>query len=518
MPYYVAPETPETDFLTIGSPTEIRLCDPACGSGHMLTYAFDLLHLIYEEEGFDPAEIPALILRHNLFGVEIDERAGGLAAFALVMKAAQRRGRRFLRAGVRPNICMLDEVRFRPDELDAYMAAIGRDLFTADLRATLAQFAEAKNFGSLIRPKLADPAEVRRALAARGVEGNLFLRDTHAQVLRVLEMAEYLSTRYHVVVANPPYMGGKGMNPRLSEWLKREYTTSKSDLFAAFIAKGVELSTAGGFTALVTMESWMFLSSYENMRKSLLENGAITNMLHMPYVGRGGTSMGINFGTSAFVYQDGRGVNIAGRYICVRYFETDTVGVPFTFPVKNERFGTASSNDFFSVPGAPIAYWLSEKTLKVFKETDQLKNIASPRQGMATTNNALFLRQWFEVSLNRVGFGLSPSEARASVLKWFPINRGGEFRRWFGNNDNIVNYSNMGREICEYIDNTPDVRVKSNGRVINRDSYFRAGLTWSTISSGKFAVRYSPEGSIFETKGAMIFLDDDESTFSVFGL
>ena len=213
MDYYIKPEQPETDFLRISKPEEIKICDPACGSGHMLTYAFDLLYAIYEEEGYEPAEIPKQILTHNLYGIEIDERAGELAAFALTMKARAKQ-RRFFRKPVQPNICVLENVQFDEGELKDYMDFVGRDLFTAPLQTTLRQFEEADNFGSLIRPEVTDVAWMLKTLEEKNVSGQLFLSLTHQKVLKVLQQADYLSPKYHVVIANPPYMGGKGMNGR----------------------------------------------------------------------------------------------------------------------------------------------------------------------------------------------------------------------------------------------------------------------------------------------------------------
>jgi hypothetical protein len=211
MDYYIKPEQAETDFLRIAKPEEIKICDPACGSGHMLTYAFDLLYAIYEEEGYEPAEIPEKILTNNLYGIEIDERAGELAAFALTMKARAKQ-RRFFNKGVKPNICVLENVHFDGNELKDYMDFVGRDLFTAPLQTTLRQFEEADNFGSLIRPDVTDVDGMLRILESKNVSGQLFISMTHQKVLQALRQADYLSPKYHVVIANPPYMGGKGMN------------------------------------------------------------------------------------------------------------------------------------------------------------------------------------------------------------------------------------------------------------------------------------------------------------------
>ncbi|MDN2584311.1 BREX-1 system adenine-specific DNA-methyltransferase PglX [Aquibium sp. ELW1220] len=247
MDYYIAPEESETDFLKIGKPEEIKVCDPACGSGHMLTYAFDLLYAIYEEEGYEADRIPALILTHNLTGVEIDDRAGALAAFALAMKAAARLGRRrFLRMEAKPDIVVLQNVTFTPAEMQDVAAVVGRDLFTYELRETLLQFEQAKNFGSLIVPKLRDPAETLRVVAARDFGGDLLLKEAQERVVAVLRMAEALSRKYHVMVANPPYAGSKGLNDKLNDWLKTEYAETKSDLFASFIDRGIRLIRKSG--------------------------------------------------------------------------------------------------------------------------------------------------------------------------------------------------------------------------------------------------------------------------------
>jgi hypothetical protein len=248
MDYYIAPQEVVSDFLRIAKPEDIKLCDPACGSGHMLTYAFDLLYAIYEEDGADPVEIPEKILTHNLYGIEIDERAAELAAFALTMKALSRFGgnfkqRRFLNKRIQPNVCVLRPVKIEPDDLDAYMAAVGRDLFTANLRTLLTQFEEADNFGSLIRPEPMDYPEIRRVLAEKGIGNQLLLEHVNRDVLRVLEQAEYLSQRYQVVVANPPYMGASNANPQLKKLLLTDFPDGKSDLMTAFILRAKELSS-----------------------------------------------------------------------------------------------------------------------------------------------------------------------------------------------------------------------------------------------------------------------------------
>ena len=313
MDYYIKPEEPEADFLRISSPEEIKICDPACGSGHMLTYAFDLLYAIYEEEGYEPSEIPEKILTQNLYGIELDERAGELAAFALTMKARAVQ-RRFFNKGIKPNICVLEKVSFTPDELEEYMNAVGRDLFTQGLRETLQQFEEADNFGSLILPKLTNVTDMLAELETKNLGSNLFLADTHSKVLKVLLMAEALSPRYAVVVANPPYMGSKGMNGRLGAWAKENYPKSKSDLFAMFIERNLDMAVTGGAVAMITMQSWMFLSSFEALRGRILNQHTILSMAHLG--ARAFDSIGGEVvSTTAFVLENAHKPHYRGAYL-----------------------------------------------------------------------------------------------------------------------------------------------------------------------------------------------------------
>ena len=313
MDYYIKPEESETDFLKVSSPEEIKVCDPACGSGHMLVYAFDLLYAIYEEEGYDHSEIPEMILTHNLYGIEIDERAGELAAFALAMKA-RRKNRKFFQNPVQPNICVLESASFEEGELNAYTSAVGKELFTNDIRATLLQFNEADNFGSLILPKAEDVTDILNLLRSKNLAGNLSILNTHQKVLQVLKQADYLSPKYHVVVANPPYMGGKGMNDRLKTFAKDNYPNSKSDFFAMFIDRNLDLAMKKGMVAMITMQSWMFLSSFEKLRESILDEHTILSMAHLgprAFDSIGGEVVS----TTAFVLENAQHPDYKGAYI-----------------------------------------------------------------------------------------------------------------------------------------------------------------------------------------------------------
>ena len=313
MDYYIKPEKVETDFLRINKPEEIRICDPAVGSGHMLVYAFDLLYAIYEEQGYEPTEIPEKILIHNLYGIEIDERAGELAAFALTMKARAKQ-RRFFSKQIAPNICILQNIRLDDTEINEYMDLVGQDIFTLGLNTTLHQFEEADNFGSLIRPVETDVQNILTTLGTRDFSTDWIYKEIHQKVLIALQQADYLSPKYHVVIANPPYMGSKGMNGRLGAWVKDNYPNSKSDLFAMFIERNLELAIKKGTVGMITMQSWMFLSSFEKLRNSILDNHTILSMAHLG--ARAFDSIGGEVvSTTAFVLENAHYPDYKGAYI-----------------------------------------------------------------------------------------------------------------------------------------------------------------------------------------------------------
>ncbi len=521
MDYYIKPEEPETDFLKITSPEELKICDPACGSGHMLTYAYDLLYAIYLDAGYDQVDIPELILTKNLYGIEIDERASELAAFALSMKAMKgnpeddsNNRRRFFRNPIKPNICKLEKIRFTDQEIDEYFEFVGKDLFTADLREALKDFEEADNFGSLIRPTIKNVSEILGMLESVDVSGKLFLTDTHKKVLKILQQADYLSPKYYVVIANPPYMGGKGMNDRLSAWAKQNYPDSKSDLFAMFMEHNLDLCVKQGQSAMITMQSWMFLSSFENLRTKLLTYDTLISMAHLG--ARAFDSIGGEVvSTTAFVFENSNQPEYKGVYLRLVDGNSETEKERSMLVAKQNTgcgwFFRASATDFGMIPGSPIAYWVSRELRSAFLSGTPLIKLARPCQGMATTNNEMFVRSWFEVSYSRTGFGLESQEsALESGKKWFPYNKGGEYRKWYGNCQYLVNYENKGQTICDYIDNTPGARVNSKGRVINRERYFKKSISWSKISSGNIALRHYSNGFVFDVAGCSIFANKSE--------
>jgi type II restriction/modification system DNA methylase subunit YeeA len=511
MEYYIKSEQEEEGYLVIKSPEEIKICDPACGSGHMLVYAFDLLYAIYEEAGYMPAEIPEKILTHNLYGIEIDKRAGGLAAFALVMKARQKH-RHFFRKGIQPHICVLENIHFEDEELKSYQEEIGHDLFTANLFPTLKLFEEADNFGSLIRPVITDVSDILQVLEEKDLSGNLFFNATHQKVLKALKQVDCLSPKYHVVITNPPYMGGRGMNGRLKVFADKNYKESKSDLFAMFIERNLDLAVKGGMIAMITMQSWMFLSSFGKLRESLLNKYTIVSMAHL------GTRAFDSIGgevvsTTAFVVNKKHHPEYKGAYLRLVDGRNEAEKEE-ELRLMRENPYRASAADFKKIPDLPIAYWVSDRTRDVFNIGKELGAVVPVRQGLATADNDRFIRLWPEVANHKVGFNLKFREdAKRSGKKWFPYNKGGEFRKWYGNNDFLVNWENDGEEIRNFKDSSGKVRSRPQ----NTDFYFNNSVTWSFVSSTYFGVRYSDCGAIFDVGGSSAFPDESDA-YCVTGL
>lgn len=499
MDYYIAPEEPETDFLKITRPGDIRICDPACGSGHMLTYAFDLLYEIYAEEGHDAAEIPGLILKHNLTGIEIDDRAGALAAFALSMKAAAKLGRRrFLRMEDKPDIVVLQDVRFTPAEMQDVAAVVGKDLFTDELRETLGQFDQAKNLGSLIVPKLRDPAETLRVVEARDFGSDLLLKEVQERVVAVLRMAEALSPKYHVVVANPPYMGSGGMNPQLKKYLGDRYTNSKADLMTAFVDR-FKVIRKGAYFAAVTLDSWMFLASFEKFRSSLFSWGGLTSVAHIGWncFPEGHT---YNRGV-AFILESGAS-HILGKFI-------NLANVPAIVDKKKlflEKRGRADyhqerTENFSRIPGAPVAYWISPDFRRTFEEFPLLQENVDFKIGMATGKNEDHVRTWSEVSSHRVAFGCkSRKESSDSRAKWFPYAKGGPVRKWAGNREFLVNWENDGH-ILQTTKHPSGDRIWAHN--FNLQNIFKPAICWTQVTSAGNSFRYYPAGFLFDAAAGL---------------
>jgi type II restriction/modification system DNA methylase subunit YeeA len=516
MDYYIAPEEPETDFLAVERPEDIRICDPACGSGHMLTHAFDLLYAIYEEEGYEASTIPALILTHNLTGIEIDDRAGALAAFALSMKAAAKLGRRrFLRMEAKPDIVVLQDVRFTPAEMQDVAAVVGRDLFTDDLRETLMQFEQAKNFGSLIVPKLRDPAEALRVVEARDFESDLLLKEVQARVVAVLRMAEALSPKYHGVVANPPYMGGKSMDSALSEFASQHYHDSRFDLFAMFMERALAMSRPCATVGMINMQGWMFASSFEGLRSKLLSISSIATMAHLGTRGFD-TISGEVVSTTAFTLMRDGDPHLRGTFLRLidgrsEAEKANLAKNAISTGVNKFSFSTA---EIEKIPGQPIAYWLSEAMTSAFRRGDPVSETMGLKAGLSTGDNTIFQRQWHEVAFSKASFVFAEDAQMSGEEKWLPCHSGGSYRKWYGNHEVVVNWEDGGREVRRF--GADEGRIRSAIR--NETFYFKPGITWSKISSGRFDARLRLPGFLFDDTGRSGFASSRELEMACLGM
>ena len=507
MPYYIEGET-ETEFLRISKPEEIRLLDPASGSGHMLTYAFDLLVLIYEEEGYAPNEIPGLILRHNLCGLEICPRAAQLAELALVFKAREK-SRRFFQPEylVRPNIIELREVRFDEGELSAYFKALGAQpsAINPQLAKLLYQFEEAKNFGSLIQPCLTESEmqSVRSAIThLPSTDRDLMVGAIHVKVLRVLEQAEALTQRYHVVVANPPYMGSKPMNTVLQRFVELQFEAGKADLYGAFMLRNAQLALDYGHVGMITIPNWMFLVAFEELRKWLISKLTLESLVHN---GRG--VWGPDFGSCAFVYKQHPAVNVRGSYkrLFEKQGEVNSNDELIRRFLDNETFPVIRANqaEYAKIPGVPIAYWVSSSTRRAFEVNPPLEQFAQTRKGMVTADNETYVRLWFELCEENIGFNCSDRKAALdSGRKWFPYLKGGGFRKWYGNSSTVVDWQNDGHRLRTARHPTEDRILATN---FNLDYIFKPNVNWGAVTISAFSARVSVGGEMFDAGGSACF-------------
>ncbi len=516
MEHFVPPEIPETDFLKINTPEEIQICDPACGSGHILIYCFDLLFSIYEEEGYQEDIIPELILKNNLYGIEIDKRAADLSYFSLIIKAREKQ-RNFFSKPVEPRICALENIKFNNNQIKQYVDEVGIDLFTSTFQTALRQFEECENFGSLIEPVLKNPHEILEILIKKNISSNLFLNTTHNLVLKLINQSDFLQKKYHIVITNPPYMGNNGFNSNLSEFAKKVYPLSKLNLFAMFLERSANLTLKSGYFSMINMQVWMFIARYEKLRSKLLSNFKFLTMAHIGT--RGFDSIGGEIvSTTAFVFQNSHNIEHKGEFLRLVDGMSENEKSDMTKEaIKNkncEWFYKISSNDFLKIPGYPIAYWVSDKLYNNFQTYPNLTKFIDTREGLITGNNDLFMRYWHEVNFEKIGFNYKNIEDTSNgTHTWFPYLKGGSFRRWYGNFEYIVNWHKNG-ELLKNFKDADTGRIRSHN--YNGEFAFKKGFTWSGISGG-FAVRSVSCGFKFDAKGPMGFSKNPEQLLPILG-
>ena len=491
-------------------PKDIKVIDPCMGSGHILVYAFEVLMQIYTSFGYTEKEATISILENNLYGLDIDERAFQLAYFAVMMKARQYHKFIFkkevqcnIHSIFESNCVNVEHLQYFGVQLDA----LNKNVALNQMQELLNQMHDAKEYGSLISVDNYDWELLKEFVDAFETDEGKFslfntyevetsnLVETQAKLRVLAAVGKVLAQRYEVVVTNPPYMGGGNMSSKLSEFVKSVYPDNRSDLFACFIEKCNDLAIKNGFSCTVTMQSWMFLSSFEKMRSTLLTNRTINNLMHMENM-----VMGIAFGTSVSNFRNNILKNYRGTYNLIKLCDIKE-NAPKEFPVSGNRYAQISTVNFSKIPGCPIAYWASEKIVKAF-DYKNIGEIAKPRPGLQTGYNDRFLRLWYEVNTYKIKYdNVGVERTIGSSKKWYPYNKGGEYRKWYGNNDFIVNWENDGYEIKHFFDE----KGKLRSRPQNTQFYFKECISWSLISSGKIAFRYKDIGQIFDINGMSCF-------------
>ncbi|MDU1350581.1 BREX-1 system adenine-specific DNA-methyltransferase PglX [uncultured Clostridium sp.] len=478
------------------NPEDIKVLDPSMGSGHILVYAFDVLYDIYSKANYSERDIPQLILEKNLYGLDIDDRAGQLASFALMMKARSK-NRRIYRKKIDLNVCSIQESNGIPKEAIEYLispkdTAIEERIHRDDVEYLIEVFGDAKEYGSILEVKKIDFDTIEKRLEEikNGETLDLFEFQHREIILEklpiLIKQARIMSNKYDVVCTNPPYMGNRGMNDKIKEKLKREYKECNKDLYAAFMKKSFSYTKQYGYISMITMETWMFLSSFGEFRNNIVLDKTFINFIHMPYEGKGRTSLGISFGTSSFIFRNTKVNNYTGNYVYIRYMEIDEEGVPIEFPVRNERLSISRTEDFSRIPGTPIAYWVSDRFIQNFElgiSIDSISDFTGSQN--KTANNEKYLRYFWEVSNRKIGH----------ENKWVIYAKGGDFRKHYGNLDVVVDWSKEAREFY---------KQNKTSNLLNEKYWYEEGITYADLTTRGPNFRYLPKGYLFDMSGPTI--------------
>ena len=494
-------------------PEEIKVIDPCMGSGHILVYMFDVLVQIYEAYGYNAREAAGLILQNNLYGLDIDDRASQLAYFAVMMKARQY-DRRIFSRGIQPHIYAIVESNgIFSGHLSHFgdgMSELERNNAQTQLSGLLDVLHDAKEYGSILTVENYDWELLHHYVFSIQKEEQLTMeamnaQETQEKLIPLLNVGQALAQKYHVVVTNPPYMGASGMGAKLSDFVKKNYPDSKNDLFAVFIERCGHITVKNGYQAMITQHAWMFLSSFENLRTKLQTVDTV-NMAHLgarAFEEIGGEVVQ----TTAFVMSKRHIHEYKGTY-CRLIEPTTQQGKEDMFLSGDNRY-TAQQDNFSKIPGSPVAYWVSDAFYQAFSAGTSLEEVAHPKKGLATTDNNRFLRLWHEIAFERAGIGFHDAKsANNSHRKWFPLNKGGEYRRWYGNKEYFVNWENDGQEmktaiVKRYNGGSYTKEIRSEGK------YFKDSVTWSALTAGNSSFRYSDYGALFDSAGSSMFPEEE---------
>ena len=494
------------EYATL-TPDQLKVIDPCSGSGHILAYMFDVLMKIYESYGYTTREAVASIVENNIYGLDIDDRAAQLAYFAVMMKARQYDSR-FFRRGIQPHVYAIVESNY-VDRFAVEYFYNGDAKLKAAMDTIISELHDAKEYGSILTITQQNWSALYDRFAEITEDIHMYRDVALAELLPLVQVAEALAQKYDVVVTNPPYMGASNMNPKLNDFIKKNYADYKSDFFSSFVIKCSEMTKKSGYCGFFTPYVWMFIQSYEKMRNYLYTQATIETLIQFEYSAYEEATVPV----CTFAFQN-RHVQKKGCYLRLVDFRggMEVQRQKTLEAIGNHNCGfyyEQSTDNFFKILGSPVAYWLSDAMFNIFKNSKTLSDVAPPRQGFATGDNERFLRFWQEVDFSHVAFGCENREqANESGCRWFPCNKGGAFRRWYGNNERLVNWENDGEEMTRFA-----------GSVIRNSSYyFRKGMTWSTATISKLSMRYSPVGFLFESKGSVCFPMDDKNLNYLLGL
>ena len=481
------------------TPDQLKVIDPCCGSGHILAYMFDVLMKIYESYGYMPREAVASIVENNLYGLDIDERAAQLAYFAVMMKARQY-DRRFFSRGIQPNVYAIVESN-HVDQFAVDYFCNGDAKLKAAMDTILSELHDAKEYGSILTVTPQDWSALYDRFEEITKDINMSRETALRELLPLVQVAEALAQKYDVVVTNPPYMGASKMNSKLNEFVKNNYADYKSDFFSAFVIYASQITKQSGYCGFFTPYVWMFIQSYEKMRTYLYNYATIETLIQFEYSAFEEATVPV----CTFTFQN-RHLQKKGCYLRLVDFRggMEVQRQKTLEAIKNHDCGfyyEQSTNNFSKIPGSPVAYWVSKNLFADFSDGNLLKNMAEPKSGLSTTDNNRFLRFWYEVSIRNISFTITDIDETVDKTKWFPIAKGGEYRKWYGNNDYVVNWLNNGAEIKEA------TKGAAGGRIVSPEYYFKKFITWSGISSGVPSMRIS-EHAIFGS-GAKALLSDE---------
>jgi type II restriction/modification system DNA methylase subunit YeeA len=477
------------------TPDQLKVIDPCSGSGHILAYMFDVLMKIYESYGYTTREAVASIVENNLYGLDIDDRAAQLAYFAVMMKARQY-DRRFFSRGIQPHVYAIAESN-HVDSFALEYFCNGDAKLKKAMDTIISELHDAKEYGSILTVTQQDWSALYDRFAEITEDINMSRETALIELLPLVQVAEALAQKYDAVVTNPPYMGASGMGAKLTDFVKKNYPDSKSDLFAVFIEKCGQMAKRNGYQAMITQHAWMFLSSFEKLRTKLLSVD-IVNMAHLgarAFEEIGGEVVQ----TTSFVFRKSHITDYKGEY-CRLIEPTSQQGKEDMFLSGENRYEADQSN-FSKIPGSPVAYWASERSLSTYAAPN-MDCIAQPRHGLATSDNNRFLKLWHEIDINKGSLTIRCDKSK----KWFPMSKGGSFRRWYGNLEWVINYENDGKEIKDF---AISIYKCSSRTIQNTQFYFQEGLTWSALTSGGFSVRWQERGALFGSGGYCAFTDEN---------